>query len=336
MPSTLLIAGGGGNIGLSYDMGATLQGIKPNLRTPGWGDSSYWGAHFANRRWVLVGGRGGTNGESFIATSDDPRAVASSWVRRESPMAPGFIRCVAYGDGRWVIGSEEGGPDGGFAYSDDDGVTWTLVAAPQERGVFDVIYSNGLWVACSGSAVMTSPDGINWSVHVQDFADPSLFGVAHADGVWVVGGDGYGQGVIGRSTNGSSYTKVDTGGDPAMFSTYWGMSYANGRFWANGHRFMSSPDGSSWTVESPSGFTGLTPWETLWTGDRYIVVDGGDPNYVQSLDGQNWTKQPLPWSDGWGAQYLHLAEYLDWEPRSINGRPGGARVSFEDTGRQLL
>jgi len=105
-------------------------------------------------------------GDGAISTSSDG---GSSWIER-NPKDSGTNpdansrTCVAYGNGTWVSLSRNN--SNRIAYSVDNGVTWTAIAAPEDSNYWnDIHFANGKFVALAQSGTnqtMYSYDGINW------------------------------------------------------------------------------------------------------------------------------------------------------------------------------
>lgn len=92
---------------------------------------------------------------------------------------------VGYGGGAWVVG----GDYGTMAQSTDGGLTWTVVTdKPTTDPIGEVTYANGTWVALSTSGqVITSSNGLNWTVRTSGFVDLSigLVGLTYGHGKFV-------------------------------------------------------------------------------------------------------------------------------------------------------
>ena len=182
---------------------------------------------------------------------------------------------IAYNGETYVASS----PDGLFTGT--DGLTWAF-DAPYIGQWQDVTWSRGLFVAVAyNGAVITSPDGVNWSPQWYD--RPRSLGIAGNDDVFVISGSSLVTGMTGKSwqtaapaDRGDSWEKVVWTSD--LFVTYSHMSTGFR------HHFYTSPDGFSWTktplpgdmrvydVISGNGIWLFSGTETAFVDDRYQSV----------------------------------------------------------------
>lgn len=114
-------------------------------------------ANLEAARFMVAGTRG------RIATSDGWMAVPGGrqWTNRTSPFGTTHLTTVSRGDGRWMIG----GDDGMLAFSLDDGETWTTCDSRFDgsslyRVVFDQLLG---WIAVGAEGkISISLDGTTW------------------------------------------------------------------------------------------------------------------------------------------------------------------------------
>ena len=176
---------------------------------------------------------------------------------------------IHYANGRWVLG--KGGQDlsGNCMYTSIDGVTWSACSGDTfNNGIcWDVKYNGSLWVAVGfentssypgAYTISTSPDGINW-------------------------------------TRNTTATFPGTG----FLITSFGLriAYGNGRWIGVGDdtTMITSTDGVTWSVATPSGLT-LTYYNDIaWTGQQWILTGSFNlPLVFTSPDGLNWTSVTVP------------------------------------------
>lgn len=192
-------------------------------------------------------------GNQIFTTTD-----GVDFTEQTSPFA-GSIRAAGYGDGVFVLG----GRFGEVAYSDDDGVTWTIVAAGFDTGSSDYVESihhgNGLFVAAGTLAgqISTSPDGIVWTLRTDNITSIPYSGT-YGNGIHIVVGD---DGATSRSADGVTWTAGSIPGHSGFRST---ITFLVDKFYATDNQggvdveASESVDGITWTsvaapTESPLG-----------------------------------------------------------------------------------
>ena len=152
---------------------------------------------FGGGRWVVVSDAG------LVLTSED----GVRWTRRDSTEHLRHLWGVAYGDGQFVAVGEAG-----VILTSADGLAWTRQAGPsrastwlvrdgsgQQLDISSAYAPNSLaavahgpdgWIAVGNyKYVITSPDGVNWTI--RDQTDVSLSAVAVSDRVWLGLGVGW-------------------------------------------------------------------------------------------------------------------------------------------------
>lgn len=203
-----------------------------------------------------------------------------------------------------------------------NGSMWVAVGSMGGKLGFQTpsLWSGSDWVSISTtyptSEVATSVDGINWYKRGRaGLFSQTCHCVAASPSLWVVGGDEFinninsgGYGCISTSTNGITWTPVQTPTGPV-----YGVAY-NGTTWVavgkdgsglSGNRLYNlatSTDGSTWTgrvlgsSQNPVIYKGVA-----WNGNKWMAVGGksSSPAFgVNTLgiistsdDGLSWTHQ---------------------------------------------
>ena len=182
-----------------------------------------------------------------------------------------------------------------------DGINWTLRETPNSKW-FSVCYGNGLFVAVGSENVMTSPDGINWTLRQA----PAVLlytdwrSITYGNGLFVVVGSG--DNII-TSPDGINWTLRATGLSTFLGSLWHSVCYGNGLFVAV--RDYSCSDYSVMT--SPDGINWTfqeSPdgfWYSICYGNGLFVSTGFgyDGNVMTSPDGINWTLHQILIGTNW-------------------------------------
>ena len=154
-------------------------------------------------------------------------------------------------------------------------------ASLPKGGLNAIAFGNGRYVAATHYGVLTSDDGVTWSLPDTRFSIP-LQKVIFAAGMFV---GARGDGAIHTSHDGSVWTERHSGLGALIFSLF----HADGRFIAAipGKALVTSADGVIWNqVESTD-----VPTKVEFVGGRYF-----GSNYLgkdaTSADGATWTELP--------------------------------------------
>jgi hypothetical protein len=236
------------------------------------------------------------------------------------------VLAMCYGNGLYVaIGATSTSP---LAMISTDGITWTSSPVPNNLWK-SVTYGNGLFVAVgyttplSGSTnqIMTSPDGINWTLRTAPaikewvsivFSPTTVDPISpHHTGLFVAvaysDNSRYGADVLMTSSDGILWHATTC---PQKF--YRSVTYGNGLFVAvgdsvTGDNVSTSSDGLIWTShDGISEYFGV--WNSVTYGNGLFVAVGitgnsipGVPAIMTSPDGINWTKRTSPVNFEWQA-----------------------------------
>jgi hypothetical protein len=258
--------------------------------------------------WVSVAYGNGL----FVAVSIDARRMISNdgviWtIQTHTPM--GRWRSVTYGNGLFVavnpyntdIPFESGlinyNPYGPAVITSPDGINWTIPTTPT-GGWSAVTYGNGLIVAVGQNIYYSGAMASPDGINwtLGDAPGGFWYSVAYGNGLFVAMSP-YGPPSVMTSPDGINWTTRT-----APFGSWYLITYGNGLFVAvspeGPPHVMTSPDGINWTTRTtPSGF-----WYSVTYGNGLFVALAvyGPPSVMTSPDGINWTTQTAP-SGVWGS-----------------------------------
>lgn len=206
-----------------------------------------------------------------------------------------WLNDVAYGAGRYVATGYTG------IYTSTDGLTWQQVLLPA-NATSD--YHRILWNAAQNQfvtvgylgAVLTSPDGLNWSVHSTGAS--TLDDLIYANGQYVAVSS---NGLVVTSPDGNTWALHSTPADSN--SQLLGIAWNGSRYIAAGRCItttctlgedivLASTDGANWTSVD-IGTTGNPVYADgiAWGNGEFVI--SGLAGVLTSLDGSTWTRQVL-------------------------------------------
>ena len=177
-----------------------------------------------------------------------------------------------------------------------NGLNWTNLLANAPGSFADLAFGNGLFVACGAgpnqsgftrATLFSSPDGVDWTPHVLDLT-ATLSAITCGGGRFVAVSQSYLPAVV-TSEDGVRWT---AGPAPAEVDFYE-IAYGGERFAAVGNfgNLHTSRDGISWAAVSSSTSTNL---RSLARGpDRFVAV-GNDGFVLTSEDGVGWVRRATP------------------------------------------
>lgn len=276
-------------------------------------DGGAWAFGVGDGRVVVSGSRW-SDGHG-VWYSDDMATWTMATVEQTPPTDstdPVGIGVLAHGSQGWVAaGSNQGGTDGTFWYS-EDGTEWLLgklntPPASTSGWVVNSITPGGPgWVAVGGlqrdGRIWVSDDGRSWdTIALPEFAEVTFYDVLEDDGTLTVIGRPQGRqrdtvaapadGVVALrwiSQDGLTWTPLPFQAEPVGPETHTiSVNPETGQQAAlNQYGVWVSDDGSEWTeVASSSGIPPYThpSQEVVWIGDTMI---GGTKWYIyESSDG---------------------------------------------------
>lgn len=234
---------------------------------------SYTGTYFVNNVYIVCGSSG-------LLTSTD----GMTWAPRS--VAGATVYAVAYGAGLYVAVSTSGA-----IYTSPDLTTWTSRTSGVANNITDVTFGNGRFIANSGTAIISSTDGITWStVHT---ATETIFCVAFGGGTFIAAGGNGSSTSVYYSTNGTTWTK--SASSPGS-GNILDVAYINGIFVGA----IGSPStvvrstnlGVTWGTVS----TGQNTWNFNSVGadaDAGMFILGGDYGRILTStdNGSTWVSR---------------------------------------------
>ena len=190
----------------------------------------------------------GTQNRIYYSTDS-----GASWIYTGAAPIGVSALGIGFGGSRWVA-------VGGFNYGvpvfySNDGISWSAATIPSDAGPHyaKVAYGNGRWITVGNSTnkVLTSTDGINWSVLTAAANLVVTFGqdVNYAGGLWHISCGGIG----------------------------------------NPNAVIYSYDGITWARSATASANyGNTASQVAWNGGRYAIVGNGTFGLMLSDDGIYW------------------------------------------------
>lgn len=244
-------------------------------------DGINWTAHnvprtgalgFGNNRFVMLR-------ESTLLVSDN----GETWTEYAGALPHIFWDSVVYGPNGFVAVSANSGVS--RAVQSDDGISWNVInldaVAPGGRWT-KVTYGNGRYVATcgwcydgSGSGIMSSTDGVNWTAHAETQGCGS-WSMAYGNGLFV--GASCWQQPFVHSTNGTSWTTGGwTGTQPNIHNIAYGPGIGFIGTGDSGATISLSEDGMNWVNRAaPPGIPWFSyPNAAIYANGMFIVVSDG-------------------------------------------------------------
>jgi hypothetical protein len=217
---------------------------------------------------------------------------------------------VAFNDSVMVALSGSSGNDAArLAVSFDHGASWINLICP-DRQWRAAIWAEELElfvaVATSGigdfSSVMTSPDGINWTLRTAA-SDNKQFSALAFNGTTLVAVAGNANATaVMTSADGITWTTRTPSSNKVWSGVAWNGSVFCAVASSSGtDTVMTSPDGITWTSRTAS--SDKTWQDIAWSGSVFVAVgSSGTGNRVMtSPDGITWTDRVTPADNFWFA-----------------------------------
>ena len=228
-----------------------------------------------------------------------------SWAESQGLAATTAWLSITYGNGVFVA------VKGSRSAVSTNGVDWTETQLPVHAWQ-DVAFGNGIFVAVASSnasseQIMTSTDGISWTVQTGYSDAITWRTVTYGNGLWVV--------LSSASLYGYSQDGINWSYSTAQDSSWYGITYGKGCFVAVGNvvsgdtatcRFMIKQL-SKWTLADtiPAGSNG-------WYGITHGVVNGSGLWVTVGLSRTSTTRaMTSPYGNVWTAHALAIGQWTD-------------------------
>lgn len=249
------IAVGNSNVMTSDDSGATWQfhfGAMPEA--PGINALAE-----GNNKLIAAGG----GGRVFLSSDE-----GHTWKKVLQVASTTAFRGAAYGNGRYVVVSNNGGTAASL-----DGINWDE-SGPNGLALFDVIYvagTPGYFVAASGASIVTSSDGLNWTTRFTGSLTGNLIALAQS-GTHIVA-----VGVSNHKAVSVPAATVDPA-NPKPIDATWtegtmapvAATYSNVTFSSDG-LFVASGSGGVMAASADEGAT----WRNIASGETSALNGSG-------------------------------------------------------------
>jgi hypothetical protein len=238
----------------------------------------------------------------FVGVSYNGSTIyySADGINWSSVILPGggnsWVSYVCFANDRFFAFS----PSTAFLATSQDGVSWTSTTTGVTGPWRSLVYANGLYVAGGGQvanqAILTSPDGIAWTLRGTPAAGTAINSIFYAFGLF-----------IALPSNSTSYLTSPDGivwtlrttpffsgeGQSAAFGNGVIVSSCSpssaGSIVASGS-VMRSVDGINWTVHSlPQSAYWVHP---VYVAGKFVVVANDMPLIGMSGDGVNWINRP--------------------------------------------
>lgn len=292
-------------------MVAAKPGTAQNLSGVSYGNGTYvavgnntilwssngigWTTGYASNNFLFSGITFGTNLFASVGSSANVGKILTSsngfnWVSQIIG-ATNVPNCVAYGNGVYVaMGSK------GIVFRSTDGFNWTsLFPSLPFSAASSITFGTNLFVAISGNAIATSPDGLTWT-SCNSGVSYSLYSVIFGNGSYVA----VGQNIIGNGTqittspDGTNWTARNSGGNTDYAITFGDQGFVapGNQFSTYGNVISTSPDGINWITRGIGGdIDGPQIRSATFGNDSYLVV--GDSGKILQSTPTNAQAVPL-------------------------------------------
>lgn len=262
-------------------------------------DGINWSSHFTGY-WGGIDDIAYGNGIYITTTAGSGPAYYSSdlenWTEIPSNQLPSNNDNVYFHDGLFYFGGSQFKNNEGeiLTYgitTTADGITLNNVEIPGDNEIADIIFANGQFMSVGRSLeIMTSPDGVNWTVRPTGITlegnGKNLLAVRYWNSLYVVSGI---DGTILTSPDGITWTKRDFAEDNSWFFDSWfdGITYY---FPGRSRKLWTTTDFISWTAVQIPGELNDTISHIV-NEEGITVVTGRQGMIFTSADQSTWTNQ---------------------------------------------
>jgi hypothetical protein len=209
------------------------------------------------------------------------------------------LSTTALNTNAWLAVGTNTSPESSIQYSLDL-IHWVPTQNTILTSVRSILYMPGFskWFA-SGSTIVSSSDGINWSpCIINGFTGSNFTSIAFSDVTLVAGAD---DGSIYTSTDGITWNSSGI----IFRSSVTRVRYVNGQFWGMAGVYLKrSVDGIIWT--SIINFTVSDIHDIIYASGKYVIAQAnGQPPLISGLvyssDGITWSSSALANVDNFSA-----------------------------------
>lgn len=275
---------------------------------------------YVNPHYVAVGNAG------QVMVYADPLSSGTSYAITDAAN----LAAVAIGPhsllGRVVVAI---GADGEIYHSQNGGISWTEAVSGTTEDLFDIIWSDDLFLFVAVGAngtILSSIDGFSWED--QSIPGTSIRSIAWDGTRFIATGD---NSTVFSSTDGINWSMSQLSllavTNNSIRDIAWNGDYSQCvAIFMSGH-LATSPDGETWTLLPDQ--MGIQLHSIAWGGGRYVVV--GYNSIHVSEDGLNWSNVDISefiddpyltsvtWGNGlfattndWPAQVYTSPDGLNW------------------------
>ena len=219
---------------------------------------------------------------------------------------------VTYGDGKFVAVASSG--TGNRVMTSTNGTYWISRTSSSNSNWQGITYANNQFVAVGSNAVMTSPDGIDWTS--QTAPNGEWQAITNCGGLYVATAT-WGSNYVMTSTNGTDWT-VRTPAHPWSHDAV-ACSASVPRFVSVSQfgRGWSSADGlTGWSIQNPGAIVDIRT--VAFGGGRFSWLEystnTGNRYGGYSTNGLNWSNTPSAPANQWkyitygGNKFIAVAE----------------------------
>ena len=221
---------------------------------------------------------GGSFTANYYATSTD----GITWTNQTSLPVTALWLGLAFGNGVFVMTTQDSGGSNTTAYS-SDGLSWSTASGiPTNYSSSSVWFTNGQFFSTNanvsgfGQTIYRSTDGISWSsVSVNAGASSQYQIMQYGAGIYILTGNAdtvYSSNLSSWSVNGVGVLN--------------NIAYGNGKFVARtqSNALVTSTDGINWTTVQASGFT----INYITFNGSLFLGSGSSGQIYWSSDGTTW------------------------------------------------
>lgn len=267
------------------------DGITWTTRTSSAEDNQWKSVCWGNGQFVAVGSNSPGVGTHRVMTSPD----GITWTARSTPTNPlnptaqlTWISVVWNGTNYVAVanGDDNAASVLNSVMTSPDGITWTIRSAASADSWSCIAWNGSVLAAVSQTGkVMTSPDGITWTSRTAAAAN-QWYGLAWGNGVFVATSiDGVSNRVM-TSPDGITWTSRAT----PNYGNWYQVAYGNGQFIAvsqdiaNPQSMFSNDNGATWSFRSAAA---ANTWMGVTYGNGLFVAVGesGVGNRVMTSPG---------------------------------------------------